>query len=288
MKTLAIVVSHNDVNNTERTVASLIPQAEVVVWDNASTDRTVEILQRRFTQIKVHAHPDNVLWTPALNQATELYWDGEKNLLFSNNDIVYEPETVGRLEDAMQDRVGLAGPSGSGMGSAQDFAIWYGKNAPGWGHPMSDPLRAHIAKLPTVRAPNVVGAAMMVNPALRHEIGELDNEMPLGADDHDYCIRAREAGYSIWVVNSAHVHHKSHASYRRTKQVWKTYGAQSWDVFNKKWAGYFLNKEEAVKVQWGAKYYPGWDVGTGWLPLQEREEIWEMRKRLAASPHPVP
>lgn len=279
MNTLAIVVTYNDCNNVLKAVGSLIHQADVLVWDNGSTDSTVHALSKNFPQVKVHAHPTNLMWTPALNAATEQYWDGKQNLLYSNNDIVYQPNVVSILSEVLQDpQAGLVGPAGSGLGSAQDFAIWYGHQAPDYGQQITTAFRRYLTGLPTKRVPHIVGAAMMVQPSLRHQIGPFDNNMPMGADDHDYCIRTREAGYSVQVAYSAFVSHQSHASFRVARRVWDKYNGMSWDAFNQKWAGYFHNQEEAVKVQWGDEYFPGWDRGTGWLSPEERKIIWEERE----------
>lgn len=283
MNTLAIVVTYNDKNSVLECVDSLVRQADVLVWDNASTDGTTDEVRRTFPQAEVHLAPQNMLWTPALNAATELYWNGTQNLLYSNNDVIYEANVVSVLEQVLEDpQVGLAGPAGSGLGSAQDFAVWYGPHAPGWGGPPNDQFRRYLTTLPTKRVPHLVGASMMVQPSLREEIGPLDDSMPLGADDHDYCIRAKEAGYSIQVAYSAFVRHKSHASMRVARNAWNENGERSWNAFNAKWAGYFHDEEEAIKVQWGDTYYPGWDVGTGWLPQADREEVYELRRRLAS------
>lgn len=272
MRTLAIVVSYNDVKNTLRCVESLHDQTRVVVWDNASTDRTVHELTHRYPDVEILASNDNVLWTPALNQAMKLAYDGEDLILFSNNDIVYAYDTIDKLATAFDTPgAGIAAPAGAGLGGQQDFVSH---------RPCPDGISFDywVSQQPTVRAAYVVGAAFMVSRDCWNDVGEFDDRMPLGADDHDYCIRAKAKGWSIWVVNSAYVHHQSHASYRwNTKEIWKTHGEQSWDAFNRKWGGYFHDEEEATKAHWGDRYNPGWEIGTGWLSEEERAKVYEKR-----------
>ena len=269
--TLAIVVSYNDATSTINCVASLKDQARVVVWDNASKDTTTDAIKMRFPDVTLHECDYNAMWTPALNGAMEEYYDGEDYILFSNNDIAYPPGVIPQIRTGFADpSAGIVAPAGSNLGGQQDFAYHHpcpsGTNWDQW-----------VAGRPTVRANYVVGASMMVSREAWEDIGPLDNDMPLGADDHDYCIRAKENGWSIWVVNSAYVRHKGHASGQKARHEWNEWGKRSWDVFNKKWAGYFFNEEEAKKVHWRSEYTPGWDVGTGWLEPEERQAIWDMR-----------
>ena len=269
MKTLIGVISYNDVVNTVRTVDSLFGHGDIVVWDNNSQDDTVVALRKKFgDRIIIHEHPVNSLWTPACNGVIANYLKGHRYILLSNNDITYRPYSVSRLEAVLdtEPSVGIVGPGGAGLGGLQDFGTHWGQRA------LKD-----VTQIPTVRANYVVGAAMMFRSKMIDEIGYLDNDMPLGADDHDYCIRAKEANYQIKVVNSAYVAHKSHATYKHSKHIWDEWGGKSWAVFNEKWAGYYYNEEEAIKCHWGCDYHPGWDKGTGWLTEEARLEIWQFR-----------
>jgi GT2 family glycosyltransferase len=268
MDTLIVVVSYNDAENTLATVASLIGQGRVVVWDNASTDDTV---QRLGTTVDMHVSHENVLWTPACNGAVREFIRDEKYILFSNNDIVYRPNVVERLKQAIDEGYGIVAPTGTCLGGLQDYATQ-------WGHGRPAGIVDH---LPTLRTAYLVGASMMMSEQVWDRVGEFDEDMPLGADDHDYCIRAKDAGYRLAVVNSAYVNHKGHASAKHAGDVWAEWGGKSWGVFNEKWAGYFHDEEEALKCHWSADYYEGWDYGTGWLPEEKRTVIAERRAALS-------
>ena len=269
MNTLIVVVSYNDAKNTLATVQSLQGQGRIVVWDNASTDDTVEQLDNA---VEVHVSPENVMWTPACNGAVDMFLEDEKHILFSNNDIVYRPNVVERLEQAISEGYGIVAPTGARLGGLQDFAKYWGGRRMG-----------QLDSLPTERVAYVVGASMMVSELVWDHIGEFDEDMPLGADDHDYCIRAKDAGHSLAVVNSAYVNHKGHASANLAKEVWAEWGGKSWAVFNEKWAGYYYNEEEALKCHWHAKYNYGWDYGTGWISEGKRNAVWQSR---SADPDP--
>ena len=275
MDALIVVVSYNDVANTVATVKSLIGQGRIVVWDNGSTDGTVERLEG--LPVEVHASPTNVLWTPACNGAARKYLMDEDFILFSNNDIIYNPNVVERLIKALEDGYGIVAPTGARLGGLQDFAKRWGSRRMG-----------HLDSLPTVRTTYLVGASMMMWKNVWETVGEFDDLMPLGADDHDYCIRAKAEQHTLGVVNSAYVNHKGHASGKHAKAVWDEWGGKSWKVFEEKWAGYYINEEEALKCHWAAHYTPKWDVGTGWLTPEERQPIWDARASVLRGSPSVP
>jgi GT2 family glycosyltransferase len=268
--TLAVVISYNDWKNTLTTVQTLVGQADIVVWDNASTDGTVEKLLPFMDRITLHVNDENALWTPACNQAIQKFLGGHQFVMLSNNDISYWPTTVSRMENAFSDpTVGIVGPVGSSMGGQQDYATYWGGGKP--------PKDRWLAHQPTKRAGYVAGASFMFRPSLYEKLGPLDDEMPLGADDHDYCLRAKDAGYAVMICGSAYIGHQGHASARHASSEWEKWAAPSWAVFNKKWDGYFLTEKEAVTCHWNGTYTEGWDVGTGWLDEDARARIWAAR-----------
>lgn len=269
MDTLIVVVSYNDAQNTLTTVQSLVGQGRIVVWDNASTDDTVHRLRTGYPNVNVHVNDENILWTPACNGAIHEYYDGEEYVLFSNNDITYRPNVVERLKSVFRDEsnVGIVGPTGAALGGLQDYATHWGKGR----------RAANVDHLPNVRTTYIVGASMMISGDLLGDIGLLDETMPLGADDHDYCIRAKQAGYSLWVCNSAYVAHKGHASARHAPAQWQEWGGKSWAAFESKWAGYYFTEKEAIWCHWGATWHPNWNIGTGWMEEADRQKVWEAR-----------
>lgn len=279
MNTLAVIVNYNDEVNLLRCIDSLQGQARIVVWDNASTDNSVTQTRKKFPNVEIHESPNNVLWTPALNATIGTYLQEETYILVSNNDILYYPGIVENLERvAAQPDTGIVAPIGSALGGMQDFATRHGK-----GERIRHPY-VFCQSLPDLRVAYVVGASAMFRADVYREIGPFDNNMPLGADDHDYCIRLKQAGYHIMICQSAYVSHKGHASGKKAKSSWDEWAKKSWTVFNEKWAGYFHNKEEAVKCHWAAEYHPGWDAGTGWLPEHERRAIWNERAVKVSEP----
>jgi GT2 family glycosyltransferase len=260
---LAVVVSYNNADMTRQCVENLLAQTEpcnIVVWDNNSTDHTVGMLEKFRGRAELVLSADNLLWTPALNRAIDTYWEGEDYILMMNNDILIPINGVEEMVKTMKETgAGATAPWGHRLGGMQDVVIWKDKI------PGTEP----------VRAATLAGACYMISREVWEKVGKLDERMPLGADDHDYSMRIKHAGYPLYVTRGFVANHAGHASARTQggPQQWEDHGAPSWKAFDTKWAGYFATEEEAVKCQWGFEYNDGWDIGTGWDEVTYYERV---------------
>lgn len=277
---ISVIVSYNDARNTYRAVKTLLNQSEptkIVVWDNASKDNTIQVLENEFAnEIIIHRSKENMYWTPAINAALGKYYDGENYIHWSNNDIGYPFESIERMiEDINNTNAGMVGPTGSAIGGLQDYAV-HQSNIDGQFVNFSSLYAFLKGKKPT-QAPSIQGACVMVTRDSFSKVGFLDENMPLGADDFDYSIRMKDAGYKLFVVEQAYVFHQGHASGPGNEKSWNEIGGKSWDFFNKKYDGYFYNELEALRCLWEHKHYPKWEIGTGWLTEEARLAIWKDR-----------
>lgn len=273
--TLIAVVSFNGLEETKRCIWSLNkqnPPVDYVLWDNASQDGTSQWINENADIIQ-HCvpSPQNVMWTPAVNMALKMFFDPQKHKFIGwmNNDIeLIDYDTVRRLVGHLQaPHCGIVAPMMPRVGGPQEPNQYLETPMPtgGW-----------------IVVPYVLGAFCLMRSEVWQRVGFLDENMPLGADDHDYAIRVREAGYQCRVARDVYVDHGGHVSARTDigNQAWENWGSKSWDSFNRKWENYYLNEEEAIKCHWGTVHHPGWDTGTGWLSPEEQERIWAMRRQL--------
>lgn len=269
---LMVVVSYNNANLTVDCLNALMRQKDVslnvVLWDNSQNQDTIrevtaqvpkEMLNNSLTIVDSE---ENLLWTPAINRAVRQFYSGEKFIGFMNNDILLHEDTVARMVKGLHEHIngGIIAPMGSALGGPQDWASANGE----WpiGVTNLDQMNDFLKDRPVKRVTYVVGACCLVPAYVWKEVGELDPSMPLGADDHDYCMRLKDAGYHILVSQNIYANHTGHAS--GGSSGWNEWGGKSWEVFNQKWAGYYATEEEAIKCHWGGDYVPGWDGGTGW------------------------
>lgn len=212
----AVVVTYQSSSTIDECLTRLRAAAgiaEIRVVDNASSDETMEIVQRHaLADPRLHfiANPDNPGFAAACNQGaadSRAPW-----LVFINPDLMVEVDTLQRLQTRAQR------PGGALLGVEQvdehghadgavrrrdpDFAAML--RSPRRGAQLAvacDPAQA----LQPVDA--ISGALMLMPRALFNRIGGWDAGYRLHAEDLDLCRRARQAGALVAVANDLRVLH---------------------------------------------------------------------------------
>ena len=245
-----VVVSYNGLENTKKCVTSLVNQStdvRVLVWDNASTDGSREWLSSQ-DDVEYFLSDENLLWTPAINEAIKKYHKNEPIICFMNNDIFIDSDALSKLSSTVEKpQVGLVAPVGPRLGGVQDYAYH------------QDTYNSYG---PEVRVNCVVGAMCLLRHDVWKRVGILDPIMPLGADDHDYSIRVKHIGLEIIVRSDVYVNHVGHAT--GDSSNWDSFSPSSWKAFEEKWSGYYASEEEAIESHWGNLYNDKFPIGTGW------------------------
>jgi len=201
-----------------------------VLVDNASTDDTVVVVGNR-RDVTVLASTENLGYSGAINLARRQAGPCS-SLLVVNPDVVLEPGAIERLYEAFHEPdVGIAVPmlldrEGNtyltmrrdpsitrSLGDAVLGARLAGR--PGW---LSEPVR----ELSAYEQPRDVawagGAVTLVSSACDSAVGDWDSSLFfLYAEETDYAIRARRAGYRVRYVPSARVRHDEGGSGRNAQ-----------------------------------------------------------------------
>ncbi|HOQ98221.1 MAG TPA: glycosyltransferase [Anaerolineae bacterium] len=184
------------------------PEAEIVVVDNGSTDGTREWLDewQGGSDWRTALHnADNLGFARACNQGlADACGD---NLVLLNNDTLPAEGWLDRLLDCLHSapEVGLAGPVSNNVSGPQKVPVPY--NTLGevagfswdWG-------MAHAGE--RARLERLVGFCLAIKRKVYEKIGPLDERFGLGTfEDDDYCLRARQAGYTNMVARDCFMHH---------------------------------------------------------------------------------
>lgn len=187
--------------------------AQIRVVDNASSDGTLEIVQRHAladARLRFIANPDNPGFGTACNQGAD---DSDAPwLAFVNPDCLVETDTLSRLRAHARACAGesllgadLVDEAGVRDGAARrhdpDFAAML-RSAPAR---RLDVAVDHAQTLQVV--PAISGALMLLPRTLMERIEGFDEGYRLHAEDLDLCRRAREAGACIAVANDVRVVH---------------------------------------------------------------------------------
>lgn len=187
----------------------------VVVWDNGSTDGTVEAVRSRFPEVVIERHPENLGVASGRNAAAEhaIRTLAPTHLLFLDNDMQVTPGLVETLLEPFHEDAGVAQTQAK-MRFAFDrrrlndaggcrIRFWLGETTPiGFGEVDRG---QYDRRTPCIAS----GGAMMVRADVFLELGGFDAIFdPFGPEDLDFALRAREAGYRALYVPEAVVYHE--------------------------------------------------------------------------------
>jgi N-acetylglucosaminyl-diphospho-decaprenol L-rhamnosyltransferase len=198
-----IIVSYNTANLTLDCLASLQTsdelKREIFVVDNASPDRSAELIIGRFPQVSVIANKQNIGFGAANNQALKKCRG--RYIIFLNPDTTLNRDTLQRAVAFMDanERVGLAGAKILNPDGTLQESVSYKYPGEKFASEETIDLKGNIAC--------VLGAFMIARKPLLEELHGFDEDFFLYGEDQDLAWRIREKGYSIGYIDDAEVIH---------------------------------------------------------------------------------
>lgn len=235
MKRLAVVVLNwNGHALTSALLGSLehcrAPQgweARVLVVDNGSTDGSVEALRAASPAAEILALSENRRFAGGNNAGLErALAAGADAVMLLNNDTEADPGLYERLVLALEQdpRAGAAAPLI--YFAPPSDRIWYagGRCVPALGLAAHRGLRTrdrgqHRAVEPTGY---LTGCCLLATREAWERVGMLDERYVIYAEDADWSLRARAAGYRLLFVPTARLWHKVSSSAGEAS-AWKIY-----------------------------------------------------------------
>jgi hypothetical protein len=200
---------------------------EVLVVDNGSTDGSVQVLGRDFPGIEVMALPENRRFAGGNNQGLRrALGAGADAVLLLNNDTEPDPRLLEHLVLALEadPKAGAAAPLI--YYQAPSRRIWYGggRCVPALGWVAHRGLRTEDrGQFQRVEATGyLTGCCLLACREAWERVGLLDERYHIYAEDADWCLRARAAGYRLLFVPEARLWHKVSAS-SGAMSPWKVY-----------------------------------------------------------------
>lgn len=198
------------------------------------TDRKVKYVQTREQQI---GYGRNV------NHGAR--FSNSKYLLLLNDDVFLEPGAVEKMKAAMRPDVGMAChllrlPSGKIYPVAMD-------RKPGdrdWHHVDNGAWHPSIHHVTTLE--NCCGASVLVRREVFYDIGGFDEDFFLYAEDNDFALRVRQAGWSILYLPHVSGVHVNGASTAKVPQKQHEMIQRSGQLFHSKWDGYLRHNVNRV------------------------------------------
>jgi len=211
-------------NQREDTLACLrslramtYPNYRLVVVDNASQDNTVAAVRDGFPEVEVMVNATNLGFSGGFNVGLQYALDKGADFVFMiNNDTAVAPDILDELV-AYRDwpHAGVFAPKIYYAG--EPTRIW---SVGGNRNPLNfemigkgDKQLDHGQWDKVIERDYLVGCALLLRRSLLKDIGLFDTAYaPIYYEDIDFCVRARQAGYCLLLVPSAHMWHKVAAS----------------------------------------------------------------------------
>ncbi len=237
-----VVLTYNNLEFTRNCLMSLMkftnyPNWELVIVDNASSDETPKFLQnfaKQHDNVKVILNQENVGFSAGNNIGIENA-TGEYLVLLNNDTFV----TRGWLWDLIRyflkdNSLGLLGPVTNNIGNEAKISIEY-SNMEEMAKESRKYTSEHSRELLNVNT--VAFFCAVIRRQVIEEIGLLDEVFGCGFfEDDDYCIRARNAGFTVAIADDVFIHHELSASFNKLKeQARKELFDKNKAIYEEKW-----------------------------------------------------
>jgi len=201
--------------------------ASVMVVDNGSSDGSAALLSAEFPRIELVALPANLRFAGGNNQGLRrALGSGAEAVMLLNNDTEADPALLERLLLALEEHPEAGAASPLIYFAAPSQRIWYagGHCVPSLGLAAHRGLRAldRGQYRAIERTGYLTGCCLLARREAWERVGLLDERYHLYAEDADWSLRARRAGFALLFVPTARLWHKVSAS-AGADSGWKIY-----------------------------------------------------------------
>lgn len=210
---------------------------ELIFINNGSSDGTGEYLRQLAppnSNVVVISNSRNIGFGAACNQGIKA--SSGNYILLLNNDTVVTPGWLTRMLAAgrrLKD-VGIIGPRSNVVSGAQRIIdIPYGS-----AEEMREFARHRAVEFASrgFETNRLIGFCMLIKKEVIDKIGGFDRRFGMGNfEDDDICLRARIAGYRLWVCDDVFVHHYGSVTFNGARLDHSRLMAENLEKFREKW-----------------------------------------------------
>jgi GT2 family glycosyltransferase len=237
MKTSIILVTHNGLPYTQACIESIhnhtLPcKYEIIAVDNASSDGTVEWLERH-VDVHLIRNSENKGFPAGCNQG--LAAASGDYLLLLNNDTIVTPRWLTQLLACLDSdhRIGAVGPVTNNASYYTAVAAPYQSL-----EEMAKFAESHNDTEPSkwTERLKLIGFCLLMKREVYEVVGDLDERFtPGNFEDDDYCLRIRQAGYRLMLCGDTFIHHEGSGTFGKDANAFSQLLQTNSVKFAKKW-----------------------------------------------------
>lgn len=188
------------------------PDIDTIVVDNASTDGSAALVAQKYPKVHFLALDKNYGFSAANNAALRFALErGSEYALLLNNDTFAAPDFISKLLEVIEADPKIAVVCPKIYFAHQPEMLWYaGGDFSLWtsatrhrGWMVTD--HGQFDHNPQIT--QATGCAMLVRCSAMQEVGLLDEQFWIYAEDLDWSVRFRKHGYRLAFVPAAHLWH---------------------------------------------------------------------------------
>lgn len=218
-KTAVVILNWNGRKFLEKFLPSVITfskeDAEIIIADNASSDDSLEFMQKEYPEIRVIKNAENGGFSKGYNDALSQI-DADFYVLL-NSDIEVTPHWIKPIITLMESDKSIAVCQPKLLSYAEPQKFEYAGAAGGfidkYGYPFCRGRIFQNLETDNGQYDNVCeifwasGAAMFVRADLYHKYGGLDNDFFAHMEEIDFCWRLKNEGYKVMYCPDSKVFH---------------------------------------------------------------------------------
>lgn len=243
-KVSIIIITWNSAARIKDCLDLIAPvcEFEIIVVDNASTDKTVDLISKNYPNIKIICNSENAGFAKAVNQGIRN--SSTPLICLLNDDAILTQEKVRLFQTRFEEdpQLGVLGgqyiyPNGKRQNSiaAQPdlFTELINKRLLNFINSKKYP---HKRQTPTqyLDVPSVIGACMWVRREVFEKTSGLDETFFFYLEETDFCLQALRLGYKVKFDPSIEITHLQGASSKKIRTKAKIEYFISLDTYFKK------------------------------------------------------
>lgn len=219
-----VIVNYNGEKVIESCLRSVFASEniffDVIVVDNASQDKSIPHIKALFPKVHYILKESNTGFADGSNTGIRFALDHGADFVFLlNNDASIEKDTLSLLlRYAQEDARGIFSPFIRSSQNSQK--VWFSGGKIHWFRMRAthhDSPQGISTPLPTEY---LSGCALLIPKRAFFDVGLLDEDYFLYYEDVDWSLRARRAGYSLWVIPQAKAFHSEQSETRNLLKIY--------------------------------------------------------------------